>query len=95
LLAVFQRYYVGAWQMEFSRLLSADERWLSGLARSVDLLQTSAPVEFLQWYNNTLNSGSLRSEWQQTRQAVIDHVQAWQGLFEQCGIDVATLRGTT
>ncbi|XOV85057.1 MAG: DUF3080 family protein [bacterium] len=95
LLAVFQRYYVAQWQVEFSQRLSADERWLSALARSVELLQTSASVEFLQWYNHTLNNHSERSEWQRTRQAVRDHVQAWQGLFEQCGIDVASLRGTT
>ena len=95
LLAVFQRYYVGLWQVEFARLLSADESWLTALARSVDLLQTATPLEFSSWYNATLNSHEMNSEWQRTRQAVTDHVKAWQGLFEQCGIDVATLRGTT
>ncbi|MCR9260638.1 MAG: DUF3080 domain-containing protein [Pseudomonadaceae bacterium] len=95
LLAVFQRYYVSLWQVEFSQLLSADERWLTALARSVDMLQNSAPLEFQTWYDNTLNMHVSNSEWQRTKQAVADHVQAWQGLFEQCGIDVATLRGTT
>jgi DUF3080 family protein len=95
LLAVFQRYYVSLFQVEFSQLLSADERWLTALARSVELLQNSAPLEFQTWFDNTLNSHVSNSEWQRTKQAVADHVQAWQGLFEQCGIDVATLRGTT
>ncbi len=95
LLAVFQRYYVGVWQVEFSQLLSADERWLTALARSVDLLQNSVPLEFQAWYDNTLNSHVSTSEWQLTKRAVADHVKAWQGLFEQCGIDVASLRGST
>lgn len=95
LLAVFQRYYVSLWQVEFSQLLSADERWLTALARSVDMLQNSAPLEFQTWYDNTLNMHVSNGEWQRTKQAVADHVHAWQGLFEQCGIDVATLRGTT
>ena len=95
LLAVFQRYYIGLWQVEFSRLLSADERWLTALARSLDLLQRATPIEFSSWYNTTLNSREMNSDWHRTRQAVADHVKAWQGLFKQCGIDVATLRGTT
>jgi hypothetical protein len=95
LLAVFQRYYVSQWQVEFSQLLSADEQWLTALARSVDLLQSSAPLEFQTWYDNTLSRHSASSEWQLTRQAVTDHVKAWQGLFEQCGIDVASLRGSS
>jgi len=95
LLAVFQRYYASLWQVEFSQLLSADERWLTALARSVNLLQNSAPLEFQTWYDITLNPHVSNSEWQLTKQAVADHVKAWQGLFEQCGIDVARLRGST
>jgi hypothetical protein len=93
LLSVFKRFYVSGWQAEFVGLLNADRRWLSAVQRSYGLLQGSAPAEFVSWYDATLNADMMLSEWQRTEQAVNDHVQAWQGIFKQCGVDVSMLRG--
>lgn len=94
MLTVFTQFYVSGWQAEFTGLLNADRRWLSAVQRSYQLLQGSAPVEFVSWYDATLNADMMISEWQRTEQAVADHVQAWQGIFKQCGIDISMLRGT-
>lgn len=84
---VFTLFYVERIQPDIARRMRAQEAWLRELERLSTRLADVRPPAFTRWYRAVLAADVPGSEWQRTRQAVIDHAEAWQHLFAGCGIE--------
>lgn len=87
LVNVFMKFYVERIQPDMAVRMRRHEAWIDALDRLRERLGPVAPPAFDAWYDAVLAPDTLRSEWRRTRAAVVDHAEAWQGLFSHCGIE--------
>jgi hypothetical protein len=91
LVNVFGRFYLGELQPRLAEAMGAQEDWVRELADFTTELADVATPAFRDWFAHVLNPADPSSEWRRTRQSVVAHAQAWQRLFDACGIDPRAL----
>jgi len=81
---VFSKYYVGAVQRHLSRIDRQGRQWLGAIEQLVAIQQVELPLAFAEYRSKMLDlEGQL---WQSFQNATKRHTQAWQTLFDQCGL---------
>ena len=91
LFAVFRRHYVQSLQPELNRVLGNDRVWIDALAEIHRRFDTVAPASWADFYRLTLDPNSPDSEWNRTRLSITQHAEAWQQVFNQCGVDIRSV----
>ena len=77
--------YVDRIQPQLAQHMRAQEAWLRELTGLAARLAAVQPPAFAAWLG--VVAAAPDSEWQRTREAVVDHARAWQRLFAHCGIE--------
>lgn len=91
LFAVFRRHYVQSLQPELNRVLGNDRIWIDALAEIHRRFDAVAPAIWVDFYRLTLDPNSSSSEWSRTRLSITQHAEAWQQVFNQCGVDIRSV----
>ncbi len=84
---VFIKVYADRVQPLLARRMAEQEAWVTELSRLSRRLGDVAPAAWRTWYRAVLSPDRGDSEWQRTRRAVLDHVDAWKHVFAYCGIE--------
>jgi hypothetical protein len=93
LVNVFQRYYVAGIQPDLAATLGRQAPWVDQLQRLLQALSERIPLRFSAWYRLALDPAAADSEWSRTRRGIVTHAQAWQRLFDSCGIEPGAALG--
>jgi hypothetical protein len=84
---VFARFYIGGLQPRLAERMQAHEAWVRELAGFATELEEVATPAFRDWFTHVVDPATASSEWRRTRHSVVEHANAWQRLFDACGLD--------
>lgn len=90
---VFRKLYVERIQPELAGRMAEQQAWVTELGRLAERVSAVQPPAFRGWHRAVLSPDHGASEWRRTRQAVAEHVEAWQAVFAHCGIEPVSRLG--